>query len=868
MNLNTPLDFDPVEESSRTHRHNRRGSVRQNRSEQESSNNDSWRAIHAFSEDCVELEEEPCVASSSSSVNLTHNSNISIFPKINYTAGKIIHEDPYNSASENASSVLDLVDDAASSICIDDDDDLHTRYQNAINTVREQPATEDDFAAYNRKVASEFIVKAKEQKLHRKRPRAVDVRDSRQYGNYFTINSSAAAESLAYTPSYQLDNFDGKRQLTSYNHQLNVLNSPYTYEEQVRRRKRQRQGLQGIPEDRDEYEGDESLFTLDVDDLEVDSDTDFLDRRGDHFQSHKLRRGLVSRQLRIMSLCGAVGIGVFLQSGQTFFMAGPLGTLLGYFITGLMVMSAMSCFGEMRSLLPSDGGVSGLMSRLVDDSLGFSIGICYWFSCAMALPTEITAASMLVTYYPKLSLPDHSIAVWTIFFLVLVMIVSLFEVRMWGELQYVFSLFTLVIIVIGYIFFLSLNNGDVGPLHDRVGFRYWDSSKSEPLLDRIYGPFRPFYVLNIEVGKDNSIEVTDSIGGNLGRFLQLWYAICNSIFSYVGTEVVFMTSGEVRNPRKALPAAAKVIFFRVMIFFVFAIFVVGINLYTGDTRLMGLSKERLMAGTNTVYNTGLGGCVTGHTSWDNSGDNSNSSPWIIALQSARLCTVASIVNSFAIFFTLTSGVAHLYAGSRTLYGLGTQHKLFKPFTKCSIVGVPYVSILFTALFALLAFLNLSQGSSEVFDWLSNLCASSVVLLWAAVCLAFIRFYNALKLRSDIRSRSDVLYPYRSLFQPYTAYFGLISSCIIELLLGLPLFLHGTWNTRTFISTYITLIAFVVFYTVHKLIWRNSLVPLDQIDLDTGRKEVENMEWEEDRVYRHDLKSLLWNIYTRFKRLRL
>lgn len=810
----------------------------------------------------------------SSFANLSQNSTTPIFPKINYSSGNNIHA-PFEPFAEQRKSqdVLHLVDDAASSICIDDDEDIETRFHHAVKTVKSSQTNSnnerDDFAAYNQRVARDYIVKMKEQKLSRKRPRAVDVRDSRQYGNYFTIGSQA--ELLAYTPSHQLDNFDGKRQLTGYNHWFNQLNSPYTYEEQVRRRQHRREGLGRISEaggeDGPPADDNESLFTLDVDDLELESELSWGDRQdGNH--PYKLKRGLMFRHIQMMSLCGTLGVGVFLNAGQSFFVAGPLGTLLGYAITGLMVLCAMSCFGEMMSLLPSDGGISELVSRLVDDSFGFALGLCYWFSCAMALPSEITAASMLLTYYPQFSLPDHSLAVWVIFFLVLILIISLMEARIWGELQYIFSLTTLVIIVVGLIFFLSLNNGDVGPLYDKVGFRYWDSAKSNLTINHIYGPFRPVYVLSLNGGEHKNVEVTDSIGGNLGRFLQLWAAICSSTFSYVGTEVVFMTSGEVRNPRKTLPAATKIIFFRILIFYVFAIFVVGINLYAGDVRLIGITPQGVRAGSGGVYDTGLGGCVTGHASWGVPGYNSNSSPWVIALQSASLCTVSSVVNSFAVFFALASASSHMYAGSRTLYGLAIQHKLWGVFARCSNVGVPYVAVLFTSIFSLLAFLSISNASVEVFEWLVNLCASSVLLVWAAVSLAFIRFYKSLKLRSDIRSRSDVLYPYKSPLQPFTAYFGLVSSSVVVFLIGLPLFLRDNWDTRTFFSMYVSLIAFVLFYVVHKLIMKTAIVPLDKVDLDTGRKDVENMEWEEDRVYRPDLKGLLWDIYTRFKHLRL
>merc|ERR1712080_739331 len=50
------------------------------------------------------------------------------------------------------------------------------------------------------------------------------------------------------------------------------------------------------------------------------------------------------------------------------------------------------------------------------------------------------------------------------------------------------------------------------------------------------------------------------------------------------------------------------------------------------------------------------------------------SPWIVALQSAGLCKMCSVVNGFLVFFAISCGNAQLYVSSRTVYLMALQGK--------------------------------------------------------------------------------------------------------------------------------------------------------------------------------------------------
>jgi amino acid transporter len=751
-------------------------------------------------------------------------------------------------------SVFEVIDDAASSICIDDDEDGTSMRHTAMDVLRSQPPT-SDFDEYTHRVAREVVLREKAERRMRR------VKDSRQYGNYF----SSETDNNTYTPSYQYDNFNGRRQNENYNHQLNQLNSVYTHEEQRRRRRNRPQPEILVEEMPDEV----SFITMDIDELESD---DYSIRSYDHNGVPKLKRKLLSRHIQFAALVGTFGVGTFFNSGQTYFFTGPLGTLLGYLITGSMVLCAMMCLGEMMALLPTDAGITSFASRFVDDSLGFALGICYWFSCAMALPSEVTAASIMIANYPLLSMVsigDRSIVVWITFFLIIVLLVNLFDVGILGELQFIINFVVVLCLVMLLILFCALNNGAVGPFHDKVGFRYWDFSKSNFTTHQVYGPFRPSFALTFDE-QPNHVEITNSIGGALGRFVQACVAVTDSAFSYIGTELVFTTAAEVRNPRKAIPAATRCIFWRVLIFYCLVTFIVGINIYAGDPQLMTLSSNalELRARANpediTATPPGVVGlCSTSYQTWT-SFNGMASSPWILALQYTGLCSLAASLNALLIVCALSSAVSHLYAASRTLYGLAIQGKIWHKFTRCSNAGVPYISVLFSFLFSLLAYMTSNTTSNKVFNWLVVLCTSAGLLVWAGCCLAFIRFYSGLKLRTDIINRDDVTYPYKSPFQPYMAYFGLCSNTVVVIFLGFDLFLEDQWDTSLFFATYSSLLVFLVCYCVHKLITKSPLVSLDRADYDSGRKDVENIAWDEDRVYNHGVVEWTLNHYGRMK----
>jgi yeast amino acid transporter len=87
------------------------------------------------------------------------------------------------------------------------------------------------------------------------------------------------------------------------------------------------------------------------------------------------------------------------------------------------------------------------------------------------------------------------------------------------------------------------------PDHDRIGFKYW---------------------------KDPGAFNTYLVDGNTGRFLALWSTLISAAFSYGNIQVTTLAGAETANPRKVIPQATKKTFYRVIVFYVISVFVVGL----------------------------------------------------------------------------------------------------------------------------------------------------------------------------------------------------------------------------------------------------------------------------------------------------
>jgi amino acid transporter len=75
--------------------------------------------------------------------------------------------------------------------------------------------------------------------------------------------------------------------------------------------------------------------------------------------------------------------------------------------------------------------------------------------------------------------------------------------------------------------------------------------------------------------------------------------------------------------------------------------------------------------------------------------------------------------------------------------------------------------------------------------------------------------------------------------------------------GFPVFMQGNWNVSTFFAAYVTLPIFGLSFLGWKLVKKTKLIPLAEIDFQSGRKELDEMQARDAEVYKED--SLLKQI---------
>lgn len=319
--------------------------------------------------------------------------------------------------------------------------------------------------------------------------------------------------------------------------------------------------------------------------------------------------------------------------------------------------------------------------RYVSRSLGVALGYLYFYSFGIIAAYEITAATILIDYWPH----GVHVAVWITIIMIFIVGLNLFPVRVYAETEFWFAGIKVILIIGLLILSLVLMLGG-GPNHERLGFRYWENP-----------------------GAINEHIET----GARGRFVAFLYVWILSGFSfYFSPELIIVTSGEMHNPRKNLPIASRQFFYRLIFFYVLSTIAIG-----------------------AICSSKAPGLVSG-------AGNANASPWVIAIRNAGIEILPSIVNAGILTSAWSSGSSYIYMSSRSLYSLAVSGDAPKILARCNRWGVPYYSVLAASLFAPLSYMVCNSEAGVVFNWFISLTNTAGYISWVVCCVTFIRFRKA------------------------------------------------------------------------------------------------------------------------------
>ncbi|KAG4270006.1 hypothetical protein FPRO04_11838 [Fusarium proliferatum] len=286
---------------------------------------------------------------------------------------------------------------------------------------------------------------------------------------------------------------------------------------------------------------------------DMPADVEMASGNTEVIRSSGLKRELGSRHINMIAVAGMIGTGLFLSSGQVIATAGPVGALLAYTLMGFVTAGVAYTTGEITAFMPSTGGFVRHATKFVEPALGAATGWNFWYTMAINMPAEISAAATLVQFWNTSINPG----VWITIFLLFIIVANLCGAKLYGESEVVFASLKIMLIIGLIIGGLVIDLGGA-PNHERLGFRYW-----------------------IHPGAFNTY-IKD---GSAGRFLAFWKAMLPAAFSYGNIQVVAISGSETRNPRKLIPAATKKTFYRIFFFYFCSIFIVGLIVPYNDPAL-------------------------------------------------------------------------------------------------------------------------------------------------------------------------------------------------------------------------------------------------------------------------------------------
>lgn len=140
----------------------------------------------------------------------------------------------------------------------------------------------------------------------------------------------------------------------------------------------------------------------------------------------------------------------------------------------------------------------------------------------------------------------------------------------------------------------------------------------------------------------------------------------------------------------------------------------------------------------------------------------------------------------------------MYIASRTIYGLAAEGKAPAILARTDRRGVPIYALALSAAFALLAFMNVSNDSKQVFGYFVNLVTIFGILTWVSILVTHIWFVRARRAQGI----TDEQMPYVAPFGLYGTYTALVFSILIALLKNFQVFTKGNWDTATFVTAYL------------------------------------------------------------------
>ena len=110
-------------------------------------------------------------------------------------------------------------------------------------------------------------------------------------------------------------------------------------------------------------------------------------------EKDELRRSLSQRQLTMIAIGGAIGVGLFLGSGLTIQLAGP-GVIISYLLGAAIAAVVAFCLAEMAVVHPFSGSFGIYAETYLSRWVGFCVRATYGLVQIIAIGAEVTAVAI------------------------------------------------------------------------------------------------------------------------------------------------------------------------------------------------------------------------------------------------------------------------------------------------------------------------------------------------------------------------------------------------------------------------------------------------------------------------------------------
>jgi yeast amino acid transporter len=284
-------------------------------------------------------------------------------------------------------------------------------------------------------------------------------------------------------------------------------------------------------------------------------------------------------------------------------------------------------------------------------------------------------------------------------------------------------------------------------------------------------------------------------------------------FAFAGTELVGLAAAETANPRKSLPTAIKQVFWRILLFYIVSLLLVGL--------LVRYDNPQLINGSGSA--------------------DAKASPFVISIQQAGISGLPSVMNVVIMIAVLSVGNSSIYGSSRTLAALAEQRQAPRIFAYIDRKGRPLFAILLASAIGYLSYIGASSKQGDAFAWMLALSGLSSIFTWGSICLAHMRFRSGWKHQGH--SLDELAFKSQA---------GYIGSCIgfgFNCLVLIAQFWTGfapigykklstTVLVSNFFQAYLAAPIVLAFYIPYKIYYKTPFVTVDMMDMKTGRRDLD------------------------------